>query len=49
MTALSALAPATASEAGLVRRDNEDAAYRGRRLSAIADGLSGRTAGMGKR
>ena len=45
MTALSALAPATAT--GLVRQDNEDAAYGGHWLFAIADGLSGHTAGMG--
>ena len=49
MTALSALAPATVSETGLVLQDNEDAAYGGRWLFAIADGLGGHTAGMGPR
>ena len=46
MTALFALA-AAASEAGLVRQDNEDAAYAGRWLFAVADGLGGHTAGHG--
>ncbi len=47
MTALSALAPATASETGLVRQDNEDAAYARAALSPWTDSLSGHTAGMG--
>ena len=46
MTALSALAPCVRPAWS---RDNEGAAYGGRRLFAIADGLSGQTAGMGKR
>jgi len=45
MTALFALAAAAASETGLVRQDNEDAAYAGRWLFAIADGLGGHAAG----
>ena len=44
MTALFALAAAAASEAGLVRQDNEDAAYAGRWLFAVADGLGGHAA-----
>jgi serine/threonine protein phosphatase PrpC len=43
MMALSA--PAT--ETGLVRQDNEDAAYGGHWLVAIADGLSGHSDGKG--
>ena len=45
MTAALALVAAAASETGLVRRDNEDAAYSGRRLFAIADGMGGHAAG----
>ena len=45
MTALFALAAAAASETGLVRQDNEDAAYAGRWLFAVADGLGGHAAG----
>ncbi len=44
MTALFALA-AAASETGLVRQDNEDAAYAGRWLFAVADSLGGHAAG----
>ncbi len=45
MTALFALAAAAASETGLVRQDNEDAAYAGRWLFAVAGGLGGHAAG----
>ena len=45
MTALFALAAAAASETGLVRQDYEDAAYAGRWLFAVADGLGGHAAG----
>ena len=45
MTALFALAAAAASETGLVRQNNEDAAYAGRWLFAVADGLGGHAAG----
>jgi PPM family protein phosphatase len=45
MTALFALAAAAASETGLVRQDNQDAAYAGRWLFAVADGLGGHAAG----
>ena len=45
MTALLALAAAAASETGLVRQDNEDVAYAGRWLFAVADGLGGHAAG----
>ena len=45
MTAPFTLAAAAASEIGLVRQDNEDAAYAGRWLFAVADGLGGHAAG----
>jgi PPM family protein phosphatase len=45
MTAALALVAAAASETGLVRRNNEDAAYSGRYLFAIADGMGGHAAG----
>ena len=46
MTALFALAAAASEpETGLVRQDNEDAAYAGRWLFAVADGLGGDAAG----
>jgi PPM family protein phosphatase len=45
MTAALALVAAAASETGLVRRNNEDAAYSGRFLFAVADGLGGHAAG----
>ena len=45
MTALFTLAAAAASETGLVRQNNEDAAYTGRWLFAVADGLGGHPAG----
>lgn len=45
MTALFALAATAASETGLVRQDYEDAAYAGRWLFAVADGLGGHAAG----
>ena len=45
MTALFALEAAAASETGLVRQNNEDAAYAGRWLFAVADGLGGHAAG----
>jgi serine/threonine protein phosphatase PrpC len=44
MTAIT-LRAAAASEAGLVRKNNEDAAYSGRWLYAVADGLGGHAAG----
>jgi len=44
MTAPFTLA-AAASEIGLVWQDNEDAAYAGRWLFAVADGLGGHAAG----
>ena len=44
MTALITVA-AAASETGLVRESNEDAAYSGRWLYAVADGLGGHAAG----
>lgn len=45
MTAPFALAAAAASETGLIRQNNEDAAYAGRWLFAVADGLGGHAAG----
>jgi PPM family protein phosphatase len=45
MTAPLALVAAAASETGCVRQNNEDAAYSGRWLFAVADGLGGHAAG----
>ena len=45
MIARLTLAAAAVSESGLVRENNEDAAYSGRWLFAVADGLGGHAAG----
>jgi serine/threonine protein phosphatase PrpC len=45
MTAAFALVAAAASETGLVRHNNQDAAYSGRWLFAVADGMGGHAAG----
>ena len=45
MTAALALAASAASETGLGRQNNEDAAYSGRWLFAVADGMGGHAAG----
>ncbi len=45
MTAAFALAAAAASKTGLVRQNNEDAAYSGHYLFAVADGMGGHAAG----
>ena len=45
MTAPLALVAAAASETGRIRQNNEDAAYAGRWLFAVADGLGGHAAG----
>lgn len=45
MAASITLQAAAASETGLVRQNNEDAAYSGRWLFAVADGLGGHAAG----
>jgi len=44
MTATFALVAAAASETGLVGKNNEDAAYTGRWLFAVADGKGGHAA-----
>jgi PPM family protein phosphatase len=45
MTPAFALVAAAASETGLVRQNNEDAAYLGRWLFAVGDGMGGHAAG----
>jgi serine/threonine protein phosphatase PrpC len=45
MTEVLALVAAAVSETGQVRQGNEDAAYSGRRLFAVADGMGGHAAG----
>jgi protein phosphatase len=45
MTAAFTLVAGAASETGLVRQNNEDAAYSGRWLFAVADGMGGHAAG----
>jgi serine/threonine protein phosphatase PrpC len=45
MTASIALAAAAVSETGMARQNNEDSAYSGRWLNAVADGLGGHAAG----
>ena len=45
MTPAFTLVAAAASETGFVRQNNEDAAYAGRWLFAVADGLGGHAAG----
>jgi serine/threonine protein phosphatase PrpC len=45
MTGPVELLTAAISETGLVRKNNEDAAYSGNRLQAVADGMGGHAAG----
>ncbi|MGH3188308.1 MAG: PP2C family protein-serine/threonine phosphatase [Streptosporangiaceae bacterium] len=45
MTAAISLIWAAASVTGLVRKDNQDSVYAGRRLLAVADGMGGHAAG----
>jgi PPM family protein phosphatase len=45
MTTLIGLSAAATSETGLVRKNNEDAAYSGRWLYVVADGMGGHAAG----